>query len=281
MSDIPADALAAYQRAETILGQVSPACGLSWQLLAAIGQHASNHGRTLNHPPAHDAAHAVAQGSAHGVGPAAVHGGVHGVDGRLLVDTDAGRLDHDPGADRPVGPMALTPATWSVVAVDANDDGIRDPRNIHDAALAVAVLLCSNNHRLSDPVQLRRALQLLNTNPAFAAAVIATRDRYIADNPRPPIGPEIVVIRAAPAPEHAAPDAAADRATRSARTRPTAVASTTAAEGRLSPSPTPAPTPTDPDHPAGPDDPGEPGCSSTTSTAPQPSAPTTPSPEIP
>ncbi|MCW2812728.1 MAG: hypothetical protein JWN84_183, partial [Nocardioides sp.] len=43
--DIPAAALAAYQRAETVINAADPTCGLSWQLVAAIGRVESDHGR--------------------------------------------------------------------------------------------------------------------------------------------------------------------------------------------------------------------------------------------
>ena len=43
---IPAAALAAYQRAETVINQADKTCNLSWQLVAAIGRVESDHGRS-------------------------------------------------------------------------------------------------------------------------------------------------------------------------------------------------------------------------------------------
>jgi hypothetical protein len=43
---IPAAALYAYRRAETLLGKADEACHLPWNLVAAIGRVESNHGRT-------------------------------------------------------------------------------------------------------------------------------------------------------------------------------------------------------------------------------------------
>ena len=44
-SDIPSHALAAYQRAESVLGTADSACRLPWELLAAVGRVESDHGR--------------------------------------------------------------------------------------------------------------------------------------------------------------------------------------------------------------------------------------------
>ena len=44
-SGIPSAALAAYQRAETIINAADKSCHLNWQLIAAIGRVESNHGR--------------------------------------------------------------------------------------------------------------------------------------------------------------------------------------------------------------------------------------------
>ena len=42
---IPSAALAAYQRAETVINAADKSCHLSWQLVAAIGRVESDHGR--------------------------------------------------------------------------------------------------------------------------------------------------------------------------------------------------------------------------------------------
>ena len=42
---VPGRALTAYQRAETVMRQADPGCHVTWQLIAAIGQVESNHGR--------------------------------------------------------------------------------------------------------------------------------------------------------------------------------------------------------------------------------------------
>ncbi len=125
-SGIPAAALAAYQRAETVINAADPSCKLSWQLIAAIGRVESDHGR-VNGNSLSDAG--VAQPGIYGIA----------LDGtrntQAIRDTDAGQYDADATWDRAVGPMQFIPATWSVVGVDGDNDGKRNPQDVDDAAL--------------------------------------------------------------------------------------------------------------------------------------------------
>ena len=66
-----------------------------------------------------------------------------------ILDTDAGQYDNDTTYDRAVGPMQFIPSTWSVVGVDADGDGVRNPQDIDDAALGTAVYLCSGSDDLA------------------------------------------------------------------------------------------------------------------------------------
>jgi membrane-bound lytic murein transglycosylase B len=130
---IPSSALAAYQRAETVINSADKACNLTWQLVAAIGRVESNHGRF--------------GGNAlddQGVAQPGIYGKpLNGTSQTSVIrDTDAGQLDNDTAYDRAVGPMQFIPSTWSVVGVDADNDGQRNPQDIDDAALATAVYLC-------------------------------------------------------------------------------------------------------------------------------------------
>ena len=138
-SGIPSAALAAYQRAETVINAADKTCNLTWQLIAAIGRVESNHGRfggnTLNDD-------GLAQPGIYGI---ALNGSNNTAE---ILDTDAGQYDNDASYDRAVGPMQFIPSTWSVVGVDADGDGVRNPQDIDDAALGTAVYLCSGDDDL-------------------------------------------------------------------------------------------------------------------------------------
>jgi hypothetical protein len=169
-SDIPAQALAAYQRAETVIYAADPACGVSWQLLAAIGKVESDHGR-----------YAGASLDADGVATPSIIGPV--LDGRngtaIIRDTDAGEYDGDTSYDRAVGPMQFIPSTWAAVGVDADDDGVRNPHDIDDAALAAAVYLCSGDEDLSTTPGQRDAVHRYNRSNTYVDLVLSIMQSYL------------------------------------------------------------------------------------------------------
>ncbi len=168
---IPAAALAAYQRAETVINKADPSCRLSWQLVAAIGRVESNHGRA-NGNTLDDSGLAVP--------------GIYGIplDGTqgtaAIADTDAGQFDTDSAWDRAVGPMQFIPSTWSVVGVDADGDGQRNPQDINDAALASAVYLCSGTDDLSTEAGQRAAVFRYNHSESYVSTVLNVMDAYLA-----------------------------------------------------------------------------------------------------
>lgn len=120
-AEVPATALAAYHRAESVINSASPHCHLPWELLAAVGQVESDHGRSP---------HAA-------------------------------------------GPVGLTSEEWRSVAVDADGDGDRDRRDLDDAALGLAVLLCADDNDLSSPTEVRAALARHNSHADYLDAVLA------------------------------------------------------------------------------------------------------------
>jgi transglycosylase-like protein with SLT domain len=169
-SGIPAAALAAYQRAETVINSADNACHLTWQLVAAIGRVESDHGRTGGN--ALDAEGVARPGI---FGPA--------LDGKAgttkIVDSDAGQFDSDTAWDRAVGPMQFIPSTWSVVGVDADSDGRRDPQDIDDAALASAVYLCSGDDDLATTAGQRAAVFRYNHSEKYVDLVLSIMDAYL------------------------------------------------------------------------------------------------------
>ncbi|MPZ61252.1 MAG: hypothetical protein GEU93_08140 [Propionibacteriales bacterium] len=169
VGDIPSAALRAYRNAALVLSKSHPACNLDWTLLAAIGRVESDHGRFAG---------AVVDRT--GVS----HPHIIGVplDGRGSVaairDTDGGHLDGDRAWDRAVGPMQFIPSTWDIAGVDGDSDGVRNPHDLDDAALASAVYLCASGGDLSDPADLRRAVYSYNHSMAYVRLVLQLARAY-------------------------------------------------------------------------------------------------------
>lgn len=168
-SGIPAAALAAYQRAETVINAADPRCSLPWQLVAAIGRVESDHGRYGGNTLTDE-----------GVSTPGIYGialdGTRGT--RAIRDTDAGQYDADAKWDRAVGPMQFIPSTWSVVGVDGDNDGKRNPQDIDDAALSSAVYLCSGNDDLSTVVGQRSSVYRYNHSDEYVDLVLSFYEAY-------------------------------------------------------------------------------------------------------
>jgi hypothetical protein len=168
-SGIPSAALSAYQRAETVINAADRSCNLTWQLIAAIGRVESNHGR--------------ANGNVLDSTGLAVPG-IYGIplngSNRTteILDTDAGQYDNDTTYDRAVGPMQFIPSTWSVVGVDADGDGVRNPQDVDDAALGTAVYLCSGSDDLATEAGRRSAVYRYNHSQAYVDLVLSIMEAY-------------------------------------------------------------------------------------------------------
>lgn len=168
-ADIPDAALAAYQRAATVINATDRGCHLPWELLAGIGRVESNHGRFGG-----------SQLDASGIASPAILG--IALDGTrntaVIADTDQGELDGDPTYDRAVGPMQFIPSTWTYVGVDADGDGIRNPQDIDDAALAAAVYLCVGDQDLSTVSGQRSAVYRYNHSQSYVDLVLRIAKAY-------------------------------------------------------------------------------------------------------
>ncbi len=169
-SGIPSAALSAYQRAETVINAADTGCRLSWQLIAAIGRVESNHGRA-NGNTLDDNGLATP-----GIFGVPLNGSNRTTE---IVDTDAGQFDNDPSYDRAVGPMQFIPSTWSVVGVDADGDGVRNPQDIDDAALGTAVYLCSGSDDLGTDAGRRGAVFRYNHSQSYVDLVLDIMDAYL------------------------------------------------------------------------------------------------------
>ncbi len=113
---IPPRALLGYASAQLVLKAENPSCCVGWNTLAGIGwvesQHGSHSGTTL-----------LADGNTDPV-----------ILGPLIGD----------GSYRATGPMQFIPSSWQSWGADGNGDGLADPNQIDDAALAAARYLCAS-----------------------------------------------------------------------------------------------------------------------------------------
>jgi membrane-bound lytic murein transglycosylase B len=167
--DVPARALMAYGNAELVLRSTQANCHLSWATVAGIGRVESNHGRfggaTLREDgrPSKPIIGVPLDGSA-------------GV--KAIGDTDDGRFDGDPAVDRAVGPMQFIPSTWRKWTSDANLDGVGDPQQIDDAALAAGRYLCAGNRDLAIPKDWWAAVFSYNNSVPYGQKVFGLADGY-------------------------------------------------------------------------------------------------------
>ena len=93
-------------------------------------------------------------------------------------DTDQGTIDGDPGSDRAVGPMQLSPATWAAHATDGDGDGTANPDDLFDASATTAEVLCAPGTALDTFVPLDRATRALLGESQQSTVALGTARRY-------------------------------------------------------------------------------------------------------
>ncbi|MCL7458769.1 lytic transglycosylase domain-containing protein [Micromonospora sp. MSM11] len=162
-------AMQAYGYAEVVLAQTNRSCGLSWTTLAAIGFVESGHGQANGATLRQD-------GKAL---PEIIGLPLDGQGGRMRIpDTDRGVMDKDPVLDRAVGPMQFIPTTWQEIGADADNDGVKDPHDLDDAALAAGNYLCKGSRNLTIPADWWNAILSYNDVRRYAQDVYDTANRY-------------------------------------------------------------------------------------------------------
>jgi membrane-bound lytic murein transglycosylase B len=166
---IPARALSAYASAHLTLAAENPGCGIRWNTLAGIGAIESDHGR-----------HGGAVLREDGYPDPAIRGiPLDGSQSARIDDTDGGVWDGDTVWDRAVGPLQFIPDTWVRWGADGNGDGVADPNQIDDAALAAARYLCHGGP-MTTPDGWRAAIFSYNHLDTYVDDVAIAANRYAA-----------------------------------------------------------------------------------------------------
>ncbi len=159
---IPEPAVRAYGAATLAENRAEPACHLGWTTLAGIGwvesQHGTIGGRTLGSdgrsvPPV--------------FGPA--------LDGHGDV---AAIREYDGSWARAVGPLQFLTTTWTTWASDGDGDGVSDPQDLDDAALAAARYLCAAGGDLVTGSGWVAAVRAYNHADSYVRAVYSAASAY-------------------------------------------------------------------------------------------------------
>ena len=169
-SGIPERALAAYAGAAIAKHAERPDCALGWNTLAGIGWVESRHGSYGGASIANDGT----------VSPPIIGIALDGSTTALITDTDGGEFDGDADFDRALGPMQFIPGSWRNWVIDASGDGVADPHNIDDSALAAANYLCRAMPTLADEGSWRAAISAYNAPDSYLDAVATASKEYAA-----------------------------------------------------------------------------------------------------
>lgn len=166
---IPEPAVRAYADAVLARRADRPGCHLGWTTLAAIGAIESGHGT-------HGGATVGLDGrpSMPIIGPALDGYGV----AAIPATPESTRLHGDPTWDHAVGPLQMIPDTWFRWAADGDGDGLADPQDLDDAALAAAGYLCAGSRDLATGEGWHDAVWSYNHSEDYVRDVLARADEY-------------------------------------------------------------------------------------------------------
>lgn len=160
-------ALDAYARAEL---SAPASCGLGWTTLAGIGwvesQHGTLGGRTLG-TDGHSSSRILGP-ALDGVGPVAA----------IRASPETTAYHGNPEWDHAVGPMQFIPTTWETWGTDGDGDGVSDPNDLDDAALAAAAYLCTGERDLTTGEGWTAGVLSYNNSSDYVAAVHSAATAY-------------------------------------------------------------------------------------------------------
>ena len=159
---IPEPAVRAYAAATLREGRDQPGCHLGWTTLAGIGwvesQHGTIGGRVLEQDGRSDRPV---------FGPA-----LDGQDATAAIRSATG------GWERAVGSLQFLPSTWERWAADGDGDGVADPQDLDDAALAAGRSLCGAGSDLAAGAGWVSAVRAYNHADAYVRAVYDAASTY-------------------------------------------------------------------------------------------------------
>ncbi|WP_189698908.1 lytic transglycosylase domain-containing protein, partial [Streptomyces chromofuscus] len=233
---IPATVLDAYKKAAAELREAKPGCNLPWELLAAIGKVESGQAGGGNVDADGNTITPI-------LGPA-----LNGNGFAHISDSDNGAYDGDSTYDRAVGPMQFIPTTWAWAGRDGNGDGVKNPNNIYDAALAAGHYLCRFGWDLSVEDDLHSAILSYNHSTDYLNTVLSWLEYYRKGTHEIPDGTGALPANRSDDPDRSKP--ATQKPSPKPRTDPPSPKPPTPPSGGDAGSPTPQPptapqTPTD------------------------------------
>jgi hypothetical protein len=193
---IPEHAARAYARAIALVPRIEPGCAIDVAYLAGFGFMESGHGTVAvdpvtgepdRPPPRAPVTWDPRTGESHPHILGALLDG-RGAGGNVtprpnrLSAGDRQFYEQDEPWLRAVGPTQFMPATWETVrdVADGNGDGLADPFNYYDGALATAVKACRDGGGLATEDAQRRAALAYNGAASYAAGVLAKAAEYRA-----------------------------------------------------------------------------------------------------
>lgn len=170
---IPATVFSAYLVAEANAASIASDCAVDWPVIAGIWKvesgHATHGGRAVT--PTGEVTPPLYGPTLDGTLPGTA----------IIPDTDGGVLDGNPTWDRAVGPAQFLPGSWRAYGQDGNRDGLADPHNVYDAALATVAHLClTAPGDYTDPTDLALALRRYNNSAEYVVTVAGWIDYYRA-----------------------------------------------------------------------------------------------------